>query len=186
MTRRVFHICLLYIILLSCKDNKTCKRVTVTESKVQIDTTNLREYAELILENKVAPTDDELTFECIAGLYTKDQSDLEFFFQVFRVIVKKSDGALAEVMGQEIMNFLIFNPDFFLEQYSEFGIDEKNSFIEHMAYEFYFTEPDHIQEIDAFFKEINSRFKTSTEQKSNCLNSIKELTKTQTENIVNE
>ena len=119
-------------------------------------------------------------------LYTKDKSDLEFYFKVFRIIVEKSDGALSEVMGIEIMKFMEFNPDYFIEQYSKFEFDEQKRFINQIAYEFYFTEPGHNVEIENYFEKVNSKFKLTTEPKRKYLNSIKELTKKATEEIINE
>ena len=158
------------------------------DKKIELksNTTEIRKYAELILANEIYPSDDDETFECIKELFTNDKDDLEFYFKVFRVIVKKSDGALAEAIGLEIMNFIKFNPDFFLEQYSNFDLDEKNNFIGHIAYEFYFSEPDHNAEINQYFDKVNSRIKLKTESKTKQLDTIKELTKKATEKIINE
>jgi uncharacterized protein YcfL len=155
-----------------------------TESK--IDTTKIRKYAESILENEIYPSDNDETFECIKQIYTKDKNDLEFYFKVFRIIIEKSDGALSEAIGIEIMNFIKYNPDFFIEQYAEFKLEEKRKFIGFMAYEFYFAEPEHNEEIERYFNEVNLKFKKSTEPKRKYLNSIKELTKIATEEIINE
>ena len=84
------------------------------------------------------------------------------------------------------MNFIKYNPDFFIEQYSEFKLEEKQKFIGFMAYEFYFTEPEHNAEINQYFIEVNSRIKQSTEPKRKYLNAIKELTKIATEEIISE
>ena len=150
------------------------------------DKTKIKKYAKSILDNKIYPSDDDETFECIRQIFTNEPTDLEFYFNVFRVIVKKSDGALAEAIGLEIMNFIKFNPDFFLEQYSNFELDEKNKFIGNIAYEFYFSEPDHNTEIDKYFGEVNSRIKLKTEANLKQLETIKELTKKVTEEIINE
>ncbi|MFD0991018.1 hypothetical protein ACFQ1R_12995 [Mariniflexile jejuense] len=158
----------------------------IIENKPKVDTTEIRKYAEAILNNEIYPSDNDQTFECIKQMFTKDKNDLEFYFKVFRVIVEKSDGALSEAIGLEIMNFLKFNPDFFIEQYSEFKLDEKQKFIGFMAYEFYFTEPEHNAEINQYFSEVNLNLEQSTEPKRKYLNSIKELTKIETEKIINE
>ena len=79
-----------------------------------------------------------------------------------------------------------FNPDYFIKQYSKFEFGEKNRFIGHMAYEFYFSEPEHNAEIDRYFKKVNFKFQLTTEPKRKYLNSIKELTRKATEEIINE
>ena len=164
----------------------TKEETKTVESESKIDTTKIRKYAESILKNKIYPSDNDETFECIKQMFTEDQNDLEFYFKVFRVIVEKSDGALSEAIGLEIMNFIKYNPDFFIEKYSEFKLEEKQRFIGFMAYEFYFTEPEHKVEIERYFTEINTKIKQSTEPKRKYLNSIKELTKIETEKIINE
>ena len=55
-----------------------------------------------------------------------------------------------------------------------------------MAYEFYFSEPDHNTEIDRYFDEVNSKIKIRTELKIKYLDAIKELTRKATEEIINE
>ncbi|MDN3494225.1 hypothetical protein [Winogradskyella bathintestinalis] len=192
---------LVQFVLISCEkksekktDNKKVsieKSLTKEETKTveiepKIDTAKIRKYAELILKNEIYPSDNDETFECIKQIFTEEENDLEFYFKVFRVIVEKSDGALSEAIGLEIMNFIKYNPDFFIEQYSEFDLEEKQKFIGFMAYEFYFTEPEHNAEINQYFTEVNSRIKQSTEPKRKYLNSIKELTKIATEEIINE
>ena len=205
MKKGICILSLLTLILISCKENhtkengteKTNKAVVLiekvnskkeisSESKTLIDTTKIRKFAESILENKTYPSDNDETFACIKKMYTKNQSDLEFYFKVFRVIIKKSDGALAEVMGLEIMNFLKFNPDFFIDKYSEFEPNEEKSIIGYLAYEFYFSEPEHNAEIDSFFQEVKSNFKSSTEPKRKYLNLIKELTKIEVQKNIDE
>jgi hypothetical protein len=176
------------ILLLSCnttKENKTeSKKQTsekiivenkkeVKEIKGKTDLNQIKKYAKLILKNEINPSDNEETFECIEQILIKNQSELEFYFDVFRIIVKKSDGALSEMVGATIMDFIKFNPDFFIIQYSQFSAEEKNRFIDYLSYELYLSET----KIDDYFLEVNSTIKLKTEPKIKQLNSIKELTK---------
>jgi hypothetical protein len=167
------------------KQNREVNEIEENKT-VKVDTAKIKKYAQQILENKISPSDDDETFECMNQLLIENQKDLDFYFNVFRVIVKKSDGALSEVIGQYVMGLLKSKPDFFIEQYSEFKLEEQQRFIEFMAYEFYFTEPEHIAEINQYFTEVNSRIKQNTEPKRKYLNSIKELTKVATEKIIEE
>ncbi len=153
---------------------------------VEIDTAKIKKYAIQILENKVYPSDDDETFECINQLFAENQKDLNFYFKVFRVIVKKSDGALSEAIGQYVMSFLRSNPDFFIEKYSKFNSDEKNKFIGFMAYEFYFSETDYKTEISEFFAKVSNEIKSKSESKTKILSEIKESVTKETENIINE
>jgi hypothetical protein len=194
---------LVLFILISCKkksEKKAEKKEVIIEKSLtkediktieletepKIETLKIRKYAESILKNEIYPSDNDETFECIKQIFTKDKNDLKFYFKVFRVIVEKSDGALSEAIGLYVMDFIKYNPDFFIEQYSEFKLEEQKRFINSMAYEFYFTEPEHNAEIARYFTEVNSKLNQSTEPKRKYLSAIKELTKIATEEIVNE
>jgi uncharacterized membrane-anchored protein YjiN (DUF445 family) len=157
---------------------------TEKEKEAKIDTAKIKKYAQQILENKIYPSDDDETFGCMNQLFTENQKDLNLYFNVFRVIVKKSDGALSEVVGQYILNFLKSNPDFFIKQYSEFDSEEKNRFTGFMAYEFYFSETDYKAEIDEFFTKVSNGIKSESETR--ILTEIKESVKKETESIINE
>lgn len=191
-------------ILLSCNSKKEKETesekpvITATYSHVidnseieedeisKIDTTKIREYAQQILENKIVPSDNDETFECLNQLFVENQKDLNFYFNVFRVIVKKSDGALSEVIGQYIIRFLRSNPDFFIEKYSKFDSDEKDEFIGFMAYEFCFSDKDYKTEISDFFAEVSTGIKSKSESKTKILSEMQELVTKETGRIINE
>ena len=161
---------------------------TEKDKTVEIDTAKIKKYAQQILDNKIYPSDDNETFECINQLFAENQKDINFYFNVFRVIVKKSDGALSEAIGQYVMSFLRSNPDFFIEKYSEFDSDEKNKFVGFMAYEFYFSETDYKTEINEYFAKVSNGIKSESETKTKTkfLTELKESVIKETESIINE
>jgi hypothetical protein len=161
---------------------------TEKDKTVEIDTAKIKKYAQQILDNKIYPSDDNETFECINQLFAENQKDINFYFNVFRVIVKKSDGALSEAIGQYVMSFLRSNPDFFIEKYSEFDSDEKNKFVGFMAYEFYFSETDYKTEINEYFAKVSNGIKSESETKTKTkiLTEMKESVIKETESIINE
>ncbi len=171
---------------------KTSKLITEKDSIIEnsdsepINLIGTRIYAQKILNNEIQPSDNDETFECMNQLITENEEDLKFYFEVFRVIVKKSDGALSEVIGMHIMSFLKYNPDFFIEKYLSFNSDEKDNFIGFIAYEFYFSDSDYEVEIDEFFTRVNKGIKSDSESKSKILTEIKSMVIKDTERILNE
>ncbi len=157
----------------------------IVENENKIDTIKIRKYAKLILENKINPSDNVETFQCLKQLYTTNKNDLEFYFKVFRVIVKKSDGALSEIMATEIMDFMKFNPAFFIENYLKFDTNEKNRFIGFMAYEFYLMDPNSKKEMNEYFLSINSKIKSNKDLKYD-LEIIRKLTEREMKKYINE
>ncbi|MBL7471164.1 hypothetical protein IS446_00035 [Robertkochia sp. 1368] len=79
-----------------------------------------------------------------------------------------------------------FKTSFFLDKYSEFELKEKERFINLMAYEFYFSEPDPIEDIEIQFESFFSNLKENEGQKKEELKRMKELTKEATEIRINE
>ncbi|MBL7474108.1 hypothetical protein IS446_14975 [Robertkochia sp. 1368] len=151
-----------------------------------IDTLLIKQYAKTILSGESYPSDNDETISCIDLLFSENTSDLEFYFEVFRVIVEKADGSLAEIMGSEIISFMEFKTSFFLDKYSEFELKEKERFINLMSYEFYFSEPDPIEDIEIQFESFFSNLKENEGQKKEGLKRMKELTKEATKIRINE
>jgi hypothetical protein len=197
---------LVQLILISCKTEKKDKSNLIeqnqieslkensTESKsidnefndiLKIDSIRIKNYAQMILENKIQPTDDEQTFECINQMFTENEKDLNFYFKVFRVILKKSDGALSESIGGFAMSFLKYNPDFFIENFSSFENAEKERFVGFIAYEIYF-ENDSKTEVDNYISKVENRLIDKSDLKIGILMEIKKSLVKEVENIINE
>ena len=110
-----------------------------SESKKIIDTIKVREFAQNILKGKIYPSDDEITYDCIDQIFMTNNKDLDFYFKVFREIVKKSDGALAEGIGMHIMTFTETKTEYFIKQFQNFELDEKERIAGFLAFELYYS-----------------------------------------------
>jgi hypothetical protein len=56
----------------------------------------------------ITPTDNEQTLACLDSLQSKNTESRNFAFQVYKAVVKKSDGALTEVICGYIKDYLYF------------------------------------------------------------------------------
>jgi len=61
-----------------------------------------------------------------------------FYFPVFNKIVRKSDGALSEVVGQYIMKYIEAFPKEFADKYKSLHEDALKSWASYVAYELNF------------------------------------------------
>ncbi len=190
-------------ILLSCnleKENKEesensnlMEKVSNENSEV-IDTNasepnesiRIKNYAQMILDNKIQPSDNDETFECIDQLYIENQNDLDFYFEVFRVIVDKSDGALSEVIGLHIMSLLKLYPDFFISKYSEFEPSEKMKYIDQISFEFYYSDDNYKTEINNFFEKVTNHLVSKSKNQIEILAEIRSTVLKETERILEE
>ena len=67
---------------------------------------SIREYGQKIINNKIEPSDNSETFACLDSIDDDNPTTRKFFFQVYRVIARKSDSALSEVVGSYNKNYL--------------------------------------------------------------------------------
>ena len=146
----------------------------------------IKNYAQMILDNKIQPSDNDETFECIDQLYIENQNDLDFYFEVFRVIVDKSDGALSEVIGLHIMSLLKLYPDFFISKYSEFEPSEKMKYIDQISFEFYYSDDNYKTEINNFFEKVTNHLVSKSKNQIEILAEIRSTVLKETERILEE
>ena len=71
----------------------------------------LREVAQLIVEDSIHPTDNNVTFSIMDSIVSGNLESRNYFSTAFDVIVIKSDGALSEVIGQYCINSIYRNPN---------------------------------------------------------------------------
>lgn len=190
--RNITYILTLVIISFSCV-NKTNKQ---TENSAQIDsfdsktdrfektdieltqniykdTLSTCEFAQLILEDKIKPSDNEETFRCLEKLMSENEAEREFYFKVYRKISLQADGALSEVLGGYIKTFFELYPDFCISQYATFDTTEQNILIDNIAYEFYASGIDYQTDIDSYFNQINENLKLNSSNSKQTLIEIK-------------
>jgi len=111
-------------------------------------------FGQAIIDGKIQPTDDNETFACLDSLSSLNQSTRKFFFEVYRVIAQKADGALAEVVGAYLQFYFKAFPQEALYNFKRLDKAEQTLFINNLAYEFYFSENDYKTEIDSYFDSI--------------------------------
>ncbi|MFI2743574.1 hypothetical protein ACG2LH_12600 [Zhouia sp. PK063] len=192
---------LLLPLLFSCKDkttlktkekeeissvdlNPSIKSIEKEDDKVVVsDTLAIKHYATQILHNEMYPSDNDETAACIHQLFKQPQKELDFYFNVFRVIVKKADGALAEGIGQEILQFFKLKPDYFIKKYSQFDTEEKNRFIGFMAFEFYY---DSETAITTFFNTIRNSLTIKSDSAIEMITEMQNAVIKETTNMLDE
>jgi len=64
-----------------------------------------KEIGQMILDNKIQPTDNDVTFMVMDSLLSKNADDRKFYFKVFIKILENADGALAEMVGTPAMKY---------------------------------------------------------------------------------
>lgn len=71
----------------------------------------LREVAQLIVQDSIHPTDNNVTLSIMDSIVSGNLESRNYFSNAFDVIIIKSDGALSEVIGQYCINSIYNNPN---------------------------------------------------------------------------
>lgn len=149
---------IIIILLASCSSPKqnNANQVATDTIKTPITATRsaIRLFGQSILDNKVQPSDNDNTFACLDSLDDDNQETRTFFFSVYRVIAKKSDGALGEVVGSYTKTYFQLFPEEAFNNYKQLDKTEQTLFINNIAYEFYASGSDYKQDIENYFSEI--------------------------------
>ncbi|POY38988.1 hypothetical protein C3K47_00360 [Solitalea longa] len=112
---------------------------------------DIRAFGQSILDGKVKPADNNETFACLDSLKSENENTREFFFEVYRVIAQKSDGALGEVVGGYTKAYLQSYPKECIDNFHQMSEQEQSLFIDNLAYEFYASVEDYHNDIDYYF-----------------------------------
>lgn len=121
---------------------------------------SVRIHGQKILDNKIQPSDDDLTFACLANLYADNATDRAFYFKVYVVMARKSDAALSEGICGYIKTYLELYPAEAIEDFNHLSKADQDRFIEYVAFEFYASGEDYKADIDDYFNSIASRCNT--------------------------
>lgn len=123
-TMRNLCICFCLILLTSCRVNShqdppvQSGASNFRTENIEIDTLRdpihfsylsdlpLRQVAKLILNDSVTPTDNDITFKCMDSMLNKNAETRDYFFPVFMKILEQADGALAEVVGSYVIQYV--------------------------------------------------------------------------------
>lgn len=124
--------------------------------KKEIKHSSIRDYGQKIIDNEIQPSDNIETFACLDSIDDDNTNTRKFFFQVYRVIAKKSDGALGEVVGSYTKSYLQIFPIEALYNFKNLPSTEQNLFINNLAFEFYASGTDYNADIDNYFNSVYS------------------------------
>lgn len=118
---------------------------------------SVRLHGQKIIDNQIQPSDDDLTFACLANLYADNATDRAFYFKVYVVMARKSNGALSEGICGYIKTYLELYPAEAIEDFNHLGKSDQDRFIEYVSFEFYASGEDYKADIDDYFNSIASR-----------------------------
>jgi hypothetical protein len=106
-------------------------------SKNTIDT---KEFANKLLKGLAKVSDDNPTFACMDSLTSNSIQTRDFYWDVFKIILTKSDGALSEVVGAFMIVYIQKFPNEFTKRYSKLNNVLKSKCVDFAAYEYTFSE----------------------------------------------
>ncbi|TRZ43144.1 hypothetical protein [Robertkochia solimangrovi] len=130
-------------------------------------------YSKLFYQGKFAVSDDELTFAFLDSVLTTNQETKDFYLYVFNCVLRITDGALSEYIGQDCKAYLEKYPcDFIKLKNNKLYSDNYEKWIDFAAYEFYFDE-NPIEKTNEKFKMINHIVKKNCVQQSSELENIR-------------
>lgn len=102
---------------------------------------DIDKYSKLFYKGKFAVSDDTLTFAFLDSVLTNNQETKEFYLFVFNSVLRITDGALSEYIGQDCrMYFEKFPCDFIKLKDSELYSDNYQKWIDFAGYEYYFED----------------------------------------------
>jgi hypothetical protein len=149
------------LILTSCGSNNS----STVENEKKTDTSNLkvsktqlldiRAFGQGIIDGKIRPSDNDETFACLDSINNPNPISRQFFFEVYRIIARNTDGALSEVIGGYLKLYLQTFTKEALDNYKKLDKKEQEIFIDNLAYEFSMSDNDLKSEIDSYFTDIS-------------------------------
>jgi hypothetical protein len=135
------------------KTDSGISQITINDPKVpsKKKSISIRDFGQGIIDGKIEPEANNETIACLDSIDDKNAETRQFYFQVYRVIAKKSDGALSEIIGSYTKTYLQICPKEALNNYIKFDTNEKNIFVDNLAYEFYASGLSYREDIDNYF-----------------------------------
>ncbi|RKD85083.1 hypothetical protein BC643_4602 [Mangrovibacterium diazotrophicum] len=102
---------------------------------------DIDKYAKLFFMGKFAASDDNFTFAFLDSVLTTNEETSAFYLFVFNCVLKITDGALSEYIGQDCRAYLETYPcDFIALKHNELYAENYYKWINYAAYEYYFEE----------------------------------------------
>lgn len=140
--------------------------------------TDTRAFAVQILEDKASVQDNDPVNACLDSLKSADPAVRNFYWKVFRVILRDSDGALSETLGSRLIELLHRNTQEFVAQYEICDMTIRAQCTSFMAYEKWMDEATE-QAIDDEFRSLKADCKNCLAEQTVTLDDIcREIKKT--------
>ncbi|TYP96094.1 hypothetical protein C7447_10931 [Tenacibaculum adriaticum] len=184
MKKLILLLIVLFNLLVSCnlkKENKSTPHETF-----QKDNNQMQDFGQVILDGKIYPSIDNRTIDFINQSLPNNKDSLNFYFEVFRVILTRynekvpeiifdrPNGELQDVTGKKLIHFINSKPDYFLEKYSDITSEEKRIVTQLIINELYFIQKNDLtNNIDSFINQIDKKIKFNSGEKTKNLNEIK-------------
>jgi hypothetical protein len=147
---------LLGISIVGCTSQQSTEQTNVhtevVESPSKTDTTKYNEklgldygmnypaekIAKLILQDSFPPKDNNATFKCLDSIKSYSNKSNTLYFKALTKIAEKSDGALSEVMGKKIMDYIKINHCYFFTELGKLNSKQKERYAFLVGYELSF------------------------------------------------
>jgi len=136
-------------------NNPTTNSLTINISKKEIaghkmtyylNNTEIDFISKLMVSGNFGLMDEELTFSVMDSIFTSDDLNRHYYFEIFKEISRKSDGALSEVIGGYYIELLRKYPCFFIDKINnEFNNGDIEMMIDFMAFEYHFEKDSEIK-----------------------------------------
>ena len=135
-----------------------------------------REIGQMILDNKILPTDNDVTFRVMDSLSSKNADDRKFYFKVFIKILEKADGALAEMVGTPATKYVEIYTSEFLDQSANISKENFDSWASFVGWEILLSSNDDpVKDGELFIEKLLSNCPELTEKDRQRLKSFNNI-----------
>jgi len=134
---------------------------------------DIDKYSKLFYQGKFAVSDDNLTFAFLDSVLTTNQETRDFYLYVFNCVLRITDGALSEYIGQDCKAYLEKYPcDFIKLKNNKLYSDNYQKWISFSAYEYYFDDKP-IENLNQKFEMIKENLEINCGEQSTELENIR-------------
>jgi hypothetical protein len=126
---------------------------TTPETMAPPDSATIRAFAEKVLNGSEKVTDNQLTSACMGQIFSDDPATRDYYWKVFEIILRDSDGALSESVDGTMVNYLEEFPDEFARRYTLLTKQLQSACVMHAAFESYMDEKSE-QDIKVYYKDL--------------------------------
>ena len=135
-----------------------------------------KEIGQMILDNKIQPTDNDVTFRVMDSLLSKNADDRKFYFKVFIKILEKADGALAEMAGTPAMKYVENYTSEFLDLSASISMENFNSWASFVGWEILLSSNDDpVKDGELFIEKLLSNCPELKEKDNQRLKSFNDI-----------